>query len=112
MILISDYSDSLVQAFVTWERSNCSKEAYDTVIIDTVMNANDTSIQIQFAQLWTLLQEMSNLVRFDDEHITLSGATLRRLMHQSARFGIENYQKLEHDCIKVTLTVWDKCNVN
>jgi len=40
------------------------------------------------------------LSSFDSEEITLDGATLRRLMHQSAKFGIENYQKLEKDCIK------------
>ena len=39
------------------------------------------------------------------EEITITGATLRRLMQQSARFGIENYQRLEEQCVKVRLLI-------
>ena len=42
---------------------------------------------------------------FDLETITLSGKTLRRLMQQSARFGIEHYQELENQCVKDSLTM-------
>ena len=37
---------------------------------------------------------------FDFEEITLNGAELRKLLRETTRFGIDNYQKLEKDCVK------------
>ena len=59
----------------------------------------------EFSSLWAQLQSQASLTRFDMEEITITGATLRRLMQQSARFGIENYQRLEEQCVKVRLHI-------
>jgi len=44
--------------------------------------------------------------KFDDETITISGYTFRKLLKRSADFGITNYMALQTDCT----TEWDYHN--
>ena len=79
-----------------------AKSTYDN-ILTVIEKKEDPKWIYEFSSLWAQLQSQASLTRFDMEEITITGATLRRLMQQSARFGIENYQRLEEQCVKVRL---------
>ena len=55
----------------------------------------------EFSTIWTQIQEISTLEnKFNEEKIIISGQDLRRIMKQSAKFGIENYQRLQQQCVQ------------
>ena len=55
----------------------------------------------EFTLIWSQIQESSTLRgKFNEENIVISGLHLRRVMKQSAKFGIENYQRLQQQCVK------------
>ena len=55
----------------------------------------------EFTLIWSQIQESSTLRgKFNEENIIISGLNLRRVMKQSAKFGIENYQRLQQQCVK------------
>lgn len=55
----------------------------------------------EFSMIWAQIQNSSTMQhKFNEENINISGMDLRRVMKQSAKFGIENYQRLQQQCVK------------
>ena len=55
----------------------------------------ESNVTISTSEIQELAQMESN---FDDEVITMSGRVLRKIMKETAHFGVNNYVKLESDC--------------
>ena len=103
-ITSNDSSLIIFNLFDNWESTNCSAEGYEELVrgLEKLGIDENDSIGKIFVILWSKIQVLADMhQKFDTEVLILTGATIRKLLSQSATMGIENFQTLESSCIKV-----------